>query len=264
MTCANVAPTFRSACADLKVSAKTEESFWVNIIGRAYPPPNRVFRWWTERMKIDPVNALVKQRVGHWGEAILHLGAAAPKAPPAPKPWPPAQCATACGSILTCRASGCRIPLNSSRPKRFGPTCFRTTTPGAETIAPCMSFAVVVGPNSVRPRPSAARPYTPAPATVSADESVSRRIRLRLFPVVAIPPSGTGYAPWLIATKPAKGRSPDPSWPVLCLTNRRAGLYAGFEISSPSDQPQGLRRGFAFMGSSTCQLSPGLNASSLL
>jgi DNA sulfur modification protein DndC len=26
-------------------------------------------------MKIDPVNALVKQRVGHWGEAILLLGA---------------------------------------------------------------------------------------------------------------------------------------------------------------------------------------------
>jgi DNA sulfur modification protein DndC len=26
-------------------------------------------------MKIDPVNDLVEQRVGHWGEAILHLGA---------------------------------------------------------------------------------------------------------------------------------------------------------------------------------------------
>ena len=26
-------------------------------------------------MKIDPVNAFVKQRMGHWGEAILHLGA---------------------------------------------------------------------------------------------------------------------------------------------------------------------------------------------
>jgi len=52
-----------------------EESFWVNIIGRGYPPPNRTFRWCTQRMKIDPVNALVKQRVGHWGEAILHLGA---------------------------------------------------------------------------------------------------------------------------------------------------------------------------------------------
>jgi DNA sulfur modification protein DndC len=52
-----------------------EESFWVNMIGRGYPPPNRTFRWCTQRMKIDPVNVLVKQRVGHWGEAILHLGA---------------------------------------------------------------------------------------------------------------------------------------------------------------------------------------------
>jgi len=52
-----------------------EESFWVNIIGRGYPPPNRTFRWCTQRMKIDPVNDFVKQRIGHWGEAILHLGA---------------------------------------------------------------------------------------------------------------------------------------------------------------------------------------------
>ena len=52
-----------------------EESFWVNIIGRGYPPPNRVFRWCTQRMKIDPVNVFVQQRLGHWGEAILHLGA---------------------------------------------------------------------------------------------------------------------------------------------------------------------------------------------
>ena len=27
-----------------------EQSFWVNIIGRGYPPPNRVFRWCTQRM----------------------------------------------------------------------------------------------------------------------------------------------------------------------------------------------------------------------
>ena len=33
-----------------------EQSFWVNIIGRGYPPPNRTFRWCTQRMKIDPVN----------------------------------------------------------------------------------------------------------------------------------------------------------------------------------------------------------------
>jgi DNA sulfur modification protein DndC len=52
-----------------------EESFWVNIIGRGYPPPNRTFRWCTQRMKIDPVNVFVQKRVGHWGEAVLHLGA---------------------------------------------------------------------------------------------------------------------------------------------------------------------------------------------
>lgn len=52
-----------------------EQSFWVNIIGRGYPPPNRTFRWCTQRMKIDAVTTFVNQRIGHWGEAILHLGA---------------------------------------------------------------------------------------------------------------------------------------------------------------------------------------------
>jgi DNA sulfur modification protein DndC len=52
-----------------------EQTFWVNIIGRGYPPPNRIFRWCTQRLKIDPVTAFVNQRMGHWGEAILHLGA---------------------------------------------------------------------------------------------------------------------------------------------------------------------------------------------
>ncbi|MGI8604342.1 MAG: DNA phosphorothioation system sulfurtransferase DndC [Verrucomicrobiales bacterium] len=52
-----------------------EQSFWVNIIGRGYPPPNRTFRWCTQRMKIDPVTVFVQQRIGHWGQAILHLGA---------------------------------------------------------------------------------------------------------------------------------------------------------------------------------------------
>lgn len=52
-----------------------EQSFWVNMIGRGYPPPNCTFRWCTQRLKIDPVTAFVNQRMGHWGEAILHLGA---------------------------------------------------------------------------------------------------------------------------------------------------------------------------------------------
>ena len=52
-----------------------EQSFWVNIIGRGYPPPNRTFRWCTQRLKIDPVTVFVHKKMGHWGEAILHLGA---------------------------------------------------------------------------------------------------------------------------------------------------------------------------------------------
>jgi len=52
-----------------------EQSFWVNIIGRGYPPPNRTFRWCTQRMKIDPVTRFVEQRIGRWGEAVLLLGA---------------------------------------------------------------------------------------------------------------------------------------------------------------------------------------------
>ena len=37
--CADVAPTFRSAHADLKAGATMKESFWVNIIGRVTLPP---------------------------------------------------------------------------------------------------------------------------------------------------------------------------------------------------------------------------------
>lgn len=69
-----------SAQSELNIEAKLlkpppEQSFWVNIIGRGYPPPNRSFRWCTQRMKIDPVTDFVNQRLGHWSEAILHLGA---------------------------------------------------------------------------------------------------------------------------------------------------------------------------------------------
>lgn len=52
-----------------------EESFWVNLIGRGYPPPNHSFRWCTQRLKINPVNVFVNKKMGHWSEAILHLGA---------------------------------------------------------------------------------------------------------------------------------------------------------------------------------------------
>lgn len=53
----------------------TEESFWVNLIGRGYPAPRPKFRWCTERLKIKPSNRFIRQVVTDNGEAILLLGA---------------------------------------------------------------------------------------------------------------------------------------------------------------------------------------------
>src|SRR5205085_6449213 len=50
------------------------DSFWINLIGKGYPSPNRFFRWCTERMKINPTNEYIKRQVGEHGEAIILLG----------------------------------------------------------------------------------------------------------------------------------------------------------------------------------------------
>jgi DNA sulfur modification protein DndC len=51
-----------------------EESFWVNLLGKGYPAPNRTFRWCTDRMKIRPTSRFIRQLVADNGEAILLLG----------------------------------------------------------------------------------------------------------------------------------------------------------------------------------------------
>ncbi len=51
------------------------ETFWVNLIGRGYPAPNRRFRWCTERMKIHPTTRFIRDLVNQTGEAIIVLGA---------------------------------------------------------------------------------------------------------------------------------------------------------------------------------------------
>ncbi len=51
-----------------------EESFWVNLLGKGYPAPNRTFRWCTDRMKIRPTSRLIRSLVDANGEAILLLG----------------------------------------------------------------------------------------------------------------------------------------------------------------------------------------------
>jgi DNA sulfur modification protein DndC len=57
-----------------KVAPTTEQSFWVNLIGRGYPAPSRRFRWCTERLKILPADAFIKARVAEFGEVVMVLG----------------------------------------------------------------------------------------------------------------------------------------------------------------------------------------------
>lgn len=57
-----------------KVSPRVERSFWVNLIGRGYPAPSNKFRWCTERLKIEPANDFITQRVAEFGEVVVVLG----------------------------------------------------------------------------------------------------------------------------------------------------------------------------------------------
>ena len=52
----------------------TSQTFWVNLIGRGYPSPNRSFRWCTDRMKIQPTSQYVRSQASVSGEVILLLG----------------------------------------------------------------------------------------------------------------------------------------------------------------------------------------------
>jgi DNA sulfur modification protein DndC len=57
-----------------KVSPTLNDSFWVNLIGRGYPAPTTRFRWCTDRMKINPANRFIEQKVAQYGEVIMVLG----------------------------------------------------------------------------------------------------------------------------------------------------------------------------------------------
>ena len=57
-----------------KVTPNVDRSFWVNLIGRGYPAPSRRFRWCTERLKIEPANDFIRDRVAEFGEVIMVLG----------------------------------------------------------------------------------------------------------------------------------------------------------------------------------------------
>lgn len=57
-----------------KVKPLLKDAFWVNLIGRGYPAPSKRFRWCTERLKIDPANHFILDKVAEHGEVIVVLG----------------------------------------------------------------------------------------------------------------------------------------------------------------------------------------------
>ncbi len=57
-----------------KVVPKIEDRFWINLIGKGYPAPNRWFRWCTKRMKINPTNDYILGQVSKHGKALVVLG----------------------------------------------------------------------------------------------------------------------------------------------------------------------------------------------
>jgi DNA sulfur modification protein DndC len=58
----------------VKTTPDPDQTFWVNLIGRGYPSPNRMFRWCTDRMKIQPTSSYILSQVASSGKAILLLG----------------------------------------------------------------------------------------------------------------------------------------------------------------------------------------------
>ena len=57
-----------------RLTPETNNTFWVNLIGRGYPFPRKKFRWCTDRLKIQPVNNFIKNKIAEHGEIILVIG----------------------------------------------------------------------------------------------------------------------------------------------------------------------------------------------
>lgn len=57
-----------------RLTPEPDNTFWVNFLGRGYPFPRKKFRWCTDRLKIQPVNKFVKDKIAEHGEIILVIG----------------------------------------------------------------------------------------------------------------------------------------------------------------------------------------------
>ena len=64
---------------NLPMSAKittpyTDQTFWVNVIGRGYIPPTRNFRWCTDRLKIMPTSEYIQKLTRAHRRTVLLIG----------------------------------------------------------------------------------------------------------------------------------------------------------------------------------------------
>lgn len=57
-----------------RLTPETNNTFWVNLIGRGYPFPRKKLRWCTDRLKIQPINNFIKNKIAEHGEIILVIG----------------------------------------------------------------------------------------------------------------------------------------------------------------------------------------------
>ncbi len=90
-----------------QVTPAENQTFWVNLLGRGYPAPTKAFRWCTERMKINPVNAFILDKVAEYGEAVVVLGARS------------AESATRAQVIAKHRVNGSRLGRHTSLPNAY-------------------------------------------------------------------------------------------------------------------------------------------------
>ena len=53
---------------------RLEDTFWLNVVGKGYPSPTNMFRWCTERLKINPTTRFITEKINEKGEAIIFAG----------------------------------------------------------------------------------------------------------------------------------------------------------------------------------------------
>lgn len=90
-----------------KVQPVLERTFWVNLIGKGYPAPSKRFRWCTERLKIEPANAFILDKVAEYGEVVVILGVRK------------AESATRSQVMALHRIKGSRLSRHSTLPNAF-------------------------------------------------------------------------------------------------------------------------------------------------